>query len=74
MGAARSKHTYDFIFKIIRTAEGFKVNQESNGYWWHHDGVHATEADARAWVIARVGKNPRSLVFAAADYQPYCLR
>lgn len=65
---------YDFIFKIVPTAKGFKVNQEANGYWWYHDGVHATEEAARAWATERAGKDARSLTFAAADYQPRNLR
>lgn len=65
---------FDFIFQIVQTAQGFKVNQECNGYWWYHDGVHASEADARAWAIARAGKNPRSLVFVDAYYKPRNMR
>lgn len=42
------------IYKIVSKRNGkFTLNQESNGYWWHHDTEYNTFEQAEAAVKAR---------------------
>ena len=61
------------IYRVVSKTNGtFTLDQEANGYWWHHDTAYPTAKAAREAVKARSSEMYPSKI--DQDYIPVNMR